>query len=187
MFLLKWECVHVYHILCMRRGLLRSLEPSRACSSFICRQNSPSQMRPTLAFRLDSAALVVHYQSIRLSSHLTLPTVFVETIACLWNYIICQTCHFRNVFSRTSPVLLRLLTTEINILTWQMLSRKFPSPLGNGETSHGAFTKQPNTRAPWHHWKSIKNGSCLSWVREVQLSKQEDVLNWGEDRRNWGN
>lgn len=60
MFLLKWERVHVYHILCMSRGLMRSLEPSRACSNCICRQNSSSQMRPTLAFRQESAALVVH-------------------------------------------------------------------------------------------------------------------------------
>lgn len=174
MFLLKWEGVYVYHILCIRRGVLRSLVPSRACSNFICRQNSSSQRRPTLAFRQDSAALVV-YRTL-FPSHPP-NKVFVETITCLRNYIICQTRHFRNVFSRTLPGLLKLLTTVISILTWQMLSRKFPSPLGSWETSHAAFTKQHDIGAPWHHWKSIKNGSCLSWIREVQLSKQKDVLN----------
>lgn len=161
----------------------RITEPSRACSNFICRQNSPSQMRPTLAFRQDSAARSLS-DSLPISPS---QKSFCGNNYMSMNYVICQTRHFRSVFSRISPVLLRLLTTVINILTWQMLSRKFPSPLGNWETSHGAFTKQHDTGAPWHHWKSIKNGSCLNWVREVQLSKQEDVLNWGEDRRNGGN
>lgn len=60
-------CACLPHSLCEGR-ITEVIEPSRACSNFICRQNSSSQMRPTLAFRQDSAALqYTIYQTLPIS------------------------------------------------------------------------------------------------------------------------